>query len=67
MRQKARKLNDRFGDDRWTPRMIDMILWASHGDSCGHGAPAVTDKRIEEIIAVLEAKLDARTETQRTP
>jgi hypothetical protein len=36
MRRKARELNDLFGGDKWTPRKIDMTLWASrHSDSSG--------------------------------
>lgn len=36
MRRKARELNGMFGTDKWTPRKIDMILWASReGESCG--------------------------------
>jgi hypothetical protein len=36
MRRKARKLNGWFHTDKWTPRSIDMILWASReGESCG--------------------------------
>lgn len=29
MRRKARELNDLFETDKWTPRKIDMILWAA--------------------------------------
>lgn len=29
MRNKARELNERFNTDFWTPRKIDMILWAT--------------------------------------
>jgi len=29
MRRKATDLNALFGPDKWTPRMIDMILWAT--------------------------------------
>ena len=29
MRRKANELNALFGGDEWTPRKIDMILWAS--------------------------------------
>jgi hypothetical protein len=32
MRRKATDLNALFGPDKWTPRMIDMILWASPRD-----------------------------------
>lgn len=28
MRQKALELNQKFQTDRWTPRKIDMVLWA---------------------------------------
>ena len=28
MRQKALELNQKFHTDRWTPRKIDMVLWA---------------------------------------
>ena len=36
MRRKARELNCWFGTDNWTPRKIDMILWASrNGGACG--------------------------------
>lgn len=31
MRRKANDLNVLFGTDEWTPRKIDMILWASRG------------------------------------
>jgi UDP-N-acetylmuramoylalanine--D-glutamate ligase len=31
MRRKAADLNALFGTDEWTPRKIDMILWASRG------------------------------------
>jgi hypothetical protein len=31
MRRKAGDLNALFGTDEWTPRKIDMILWASRG------------------------------------
>jgi hypothetical protein len=31
MRRKASDLNVLFGRDEWTPRKIDMILWASRG------------------------------------
>jgi len=35
MRRKARELNELFGTDEWTPRKIDMILWAVRNeDSC---------------------------------
>lgn len=27
MRNKANDLNERFGADRWTPRLIDKVLW----------------------------------------
>jgi hypothetical protein len=32
MRKKALELNKMFGTDAWTPRKIDMILWASRED-----------------------------------
>lgn len=32
MRKKALGLNKKFGTDAWTPRKIDMILWASRDD-----------------------------------
>lgn len=32
MRKKAHELNTKFGTDAWTPRKIDMILWASRND-----------------------------------
>lgn len=32
MRKKALGLNKKFGTDTWTPRKIDMILWASRND-----------------------------------
>ena len=28
MRERARKLNKDFDTDFWTPRKIDMVLWA---------------------------------------
>jgi hypothetical protein len=28
MRRKASELNTLFGTDKWTPRKLDMILWA---------------------------------------
>jgi len=28
LREKAEELNKRFDTDFWTPRKIDMILWA---------------------------------------
>lgn len=28
LRQKAAKLNTQFGSQNWTPRKIDMVLWA---------------------------------------
>ena len=28
MRRKSQELNERFNTDFWTPRKIDMILWA---------------------------------------
>ena len=28
MREKAADLNKRFGSDSWTPRRVDMVLWA---------------------------------------
>jgi hypothetical protein len=31
MRAKAQELNNTFGTDEWTPRKIDMILWALRG------------------------------------
>jgi hypothetical protein len=35
MRRKARELNELFDTDEWTPRKIDMILWAVRNeDSC---------------------------------
>lgn len=35
MRRKARELNALFRTDEWTPRKIDMILWASrNAESC---------------------------------
>ena len=33
MRRKARQLNGWFGTNKWTPRKIDMILWASRGNA----------------------------------
>jgi hypothetical protein len=27
MRNKAKALNERFGTERWTPRLIDKVLW----------------------------------------
>lgn len=36
MRRKAEQLNGWFHNGRWTPRKIDMILWASRdGEACG--------------------------------
>jgi hypothetical protein len=35
MRRKARQLKEMFGTDEWTPRKIEMILWAVRSeDSC---------------------------------
>lgn len=33
MREKAKKLNIEFHTDEWTPKKIDMILWAIHRDN----------------------------------
>lgn len=33
MRRKAAQLNAMFGTDEWTPRKIDMILWATRDGS----------------------------------
>lgn len=32
LRCKAKELNDKFGTEDWTPRKVDMILWASDRD-----------------------------------
>lgn len=35
MRKKALELNKKFSSDAWTPRRMDMILWASRsGEAC---------------------------------
>lgn len=28
LRRKAAELNDKFGNNSWTPRKVDMVLWA---------------------------------------
>jgi hypothetical protein len=61
MRRKARELNDLFGTDRWTPRKIDMILWAwRNNDSSGRSIRMPTN---EQTIAALR-KLAAKKENQ---
>jgi len=34
MRRKAQDLCGLFGPDKWTPRKVDMILWASRNGGC---------------------------------
>ena len=34
MRQKADELNQRFSKDYFTPRLVDMVLWACREDLC---------------------------------
>ena len=33
LRNMAEKLNDKFGASHWTPRKVDMVLWASNRKS----------------------------------
>jgi hypothetical protein len=36
MRRKAAELNRQFETDTWTPRKIDMVLWASRDKNASH-------------------------------